>query len=168
MGATRRETMERKFTYRGNSFRLVANGAVMLLAGSLVLGCGMGEDFTTGPDPRARFEKSISSSPTGCGVTVPVVTGKDTTYVQGYNVSTTWQVTGTWKAVFVNVLPGKVAATTKADANQTKVSVFVDEKGVTKSCMFAAGDRAYAILSPDGTSPVAGDADTTPTIVVGQ
>jgi hypothetical protein len=167
MGATGRKTMERKFRYRGNAFRLAANGAMLLLAGGLVLGCGMGEDFTTEPDPRARFAKSISSSPTGCGLTVPVVTGTDTTYVQGYNVSATWEVTGTWKAIFVNVLPGKVAATTEADANQTKVSIFVDEKGVTQKCLFAAGNRAYAILSPDGTSPVNGDADTTPTIVVG-
>jgi hypothetical protein len=168
MGATRRETMERKFSYRGNAFRLAANGAMLLLAGGLVLGCGAGEDFTTGADPRLRFASSITASPTGCGLTVPVVTGKDTTYVQGYNVSTTWQVTGTWKAVFVNVLPGKIAATTAADANQTKVSIFVDEKGVTQKCLFKAGDRAYAILSPDGTSPVNGDADATSTIVVGQ
>jgi len=167
MGATWRETMERKFRYRGNAFRLAANGAVLLLAGGLVLGCGAGEDFTTGPDPRARFAKTITASPTGCGVTVPVVTKTDTTYVQGYNVTTTWEVTGTWRAIFVNVLPGKVAATTEADANKTKVSIFVDEKGVTQSCPYKAGDRAYAILSPDGSSPVAGDADTTPTIVVG-
>ena len=155
--------MERKFRYRGKAFRLAANGAMLLLAGGGLLGCGMGEDFSVDPDPRARFAKTITASPTGCGTVV--VNNQN---VQTYNVTTTWQVTGTWKAIFVNVIPGKVAAETEADANTTKVSIFTDEKNVVHSCVYQAGDRAYAILSPDGDSPVAGDADTTPTIVVGQ
>jgi len=166
MGATGRRTMERKFRYRGKAFRLSANGAMVLLACGGLLGCGAGEDFSVDPDPRARFTSTITASPAGCGTAV-VDTGTKAHNVQTYNVTTNWQVSGTWRAIFVNVLPGKVAATTVADANQTKVSIFVDEKNVTHSCVYFAGDRAYAILQPAGSAPVNGDSDTTPTIVVG-
>ena len=150
-----------KFPYRGNAFRLAARGAMLLLASGIVLGCGA-DDLTTGPDPRARFVSSISASPTGCGTVV--VNAQD---VQTYNVSTTWQVPGgTWRAIFVNVLKGSVAATTVADATQTKTSVTVED-GVAKSCEYKAGERAYAILQPAGASPVEADADATQTIVVG-
>ena len=159
--------MERKFRYRGKAYRLAANGAMLLFGSGLIAACGAGEDFSVDPDPRARFAKTITADATGCG-TVVVGTGAAAHNVQTYNVTTTWQVTGTWKAIFVNVIPGKVAASTEADASQTKVSIFTDEKNVVHSCVYQAGDRAYAILSPDGDSPVAGDADTTPTIVVGQ
>jgi hypothetical protein len=153
--------MRMKFPYRGNAFRLAARGAMLLLASGIVLGCGA-DDLTTGPDPRARFVSSISASPTGCGTVV--VNAQN---VQTYNVSTTWQVPGgTWRAIFVNVLKGSVAATTVADASQTKTSVTVED-GVAKSCEYKAGERAYAILQPAGTSPVAADADATQTIVVG-
>ena len=148
-----------KFSYRGNAFRLAARGAMPLLASGIVLGCGS-DDLTTGPDPRARFTSSISA--TGCGTVV--VNAQN---VQTYNVSTTWQVPGgTWRAIFVNVLKGSVAATTVADATQTKTSVTVED-GVAKSCEYKAGERAYAILQPAGATPVAADADATQTIVVG-
>jgi hypothetical protein len=134
---------------------------MLLLGSGIVLGCGA-DDLTTGPDPRTRFVSSISASPTGCGTVV--VNAQD---VQTYNVSTTWQVPGgTWRAIFVNVLKGSVAATTVADASQTKTSVTVED-GVAKSCEYKAGERAYAILQPAGASPVAADADATQTIVVG-
>ena len=154
--------MERKFKYRGSVFRLATEGATLLLASGLVLGCGA-EEFTTGTDPRLRFASSISASPTGCGTVV--VNNQN---VQTFNVSTTWQVPagGTWKAIFVNVLSGAVAATTVADASQTKSSVTVED-GVAKSCEYKAGDRAYAILQPAGATPVAAEADATQTIVVG-
>ena len=155
------KTMRMKFPYRGNAFRLAARGAMLLLGSGIVLGCGA-DDLTTGPDPRTRFVSSISASPTGCGTVV--VNAQD---VQTYNVSTTWQVPGgTWRAIFVNVLKGSVAATTVADASQTKTSVTVED-GVAKSCEYKAGERAYAILQPAGTSPVEADADATQTIVVG-
>jgi hypothetical protein len=162
--------MERKFRYRGNAFRLAANSAMLLLAGGLVLGCGS-DDETTGPDPRVRFAKTITASPTGCGTVKVLPAGKtdpaDSVDVQTYNVTATWQVpSGMWRAIFVNVLAGQVAATTDADANQTKTSVTVED-GVAKSCEYKAGDRAYAILQPAGSSPVAADADATETIVVG-
>jgi hypothetical protein len=161
--------MERKFKYRGNAFRLAANSAMLLLAGGMVLGCGS-SDETTGPDPRVRFAKTITASPTGCGTVKVLPAGKtnpaDSVSVQTYNASATWQVTGTWRAIFVNVLPGSVAATTVADATPTKTSVTVED-GVPKSCEYKAGDRAYAILQPAGASPVAADADATETIVVG-
>ena len=160
MGANRRRTM--KFTYRGNAFRLATKGATLLLASGLVLGCGA-DDFTTGTDPRLRFASSIAASPTGCGTVV--VNAQN---VQTYNVTTTWQVPagGTWRAIFVNVLSGAVAATTVADATQTKTSITVED-GVPHSCEYKAGDRAYAILQPAGASPVAAEADATQTIVVG-
>ena len=157
--------MERKFRYRGNAFRLAANSAMLLLAGGLVVGCGS-DNETTGPDPRVRFAKTITASPTGCG-TVVVGTGTAARNVQTYNITTTWQVPGgTWRAIFVNVLPGSVAATTVADATTTKTSVTVED-GVPHSCEYKAGDRAYAILQPAGATPVAADADATETIVVG-
>jgi len=159
------KTMRMKFLYGGNVFRLAAKGAMLLLASGLVLGCGS-DELTTGPDPRARFAKSITTSPTGCG-TVDVVVNNVTTQVQTYNASVTWQVTGTWRAIFVNVLKGQVVATTAADASTTKTSVTVED-GVPKSCEYKAGDRAYAILQPAGSSPVAADADATQTVVVGQ
>jgi hypothetical protein len=153
--------MRMKFPYRGNAFRLAARGAMLLLASGIVLGCGS-DDLTTGPDPRARFTSSITASPTGCGTVVV-----NTQNVQTYNVSTTWQVPGgTWRAIFVNVLLGSVAATTVADASQTKTSVTVED-GVAKSCEYKAGERAYAILQPAGATPVEADADATQTIVVG-
>ena len=155
------KTMRMKFPYRGNAFRLAARGAMLLLASGSVLGCGA-DDLTTGPDPRARFASSISASPTGCGTVVV-----NSQNVQTYNVSTTWQVPGgTWRAIFVNVLKGSVAATTVADASQTKTSVTVED-GVAKSCEYQAGERAYAILQPAGATPVEADADATQTIVVG-
>jgi hypothetical protein len=155
------KTMRMKLPYGGNAFRLAVRGAMLLLGSGIVLGCGS-DDLTTGPDPRARFTSSISASPTGCGTVV--VDAQD---VQTYNVSTTWQVPGgTWRAIFVNVLKGSVAATTVADASQTKTSVTVED-GVAKSCEYKAGERAYAILQPAGTSPVEADADATQTIVVG-
>jgi len=155
------KTMRMKLPYGGNAFRLAARGAMLLLGSGIVLGCGA-DDLTTGPDPRTRFVSSISASPTGCGTVV--VNAQD---VQTYNVSTTWQVPGgTWRAIFVNVLKGSVAATTVADASQTKTSVTVED-GVAKSCEYKAGERAYAILQPAGTSPVEADADATQTIVVG-
>ena len=155
------KTMRMKLPYGGNAFRLAVRGAMLLLGSGIVLGCGS-DDLTTGPDPRARFTSSISASPTGCGTVV--VNAQD---VQTYNVSTTWQVPGgTWRAIFVNVLKGSVAATTVADASQTKTSVTVED-GVAKSCEYKAGERAYAILQPAGTSPVEADADATQTIVVG-
>lgn len=154
--------MEKKFWFRGVMFRLGAKGATLLLVSGIVLGCGGPDKVTTGPDPRARFASAISANATGCGTVV--VNNKN---VQTYNVSTSWQVpSGTWRAIFVNVLSGKVAATTVADASQTKTSVTVED-GVTKSCEYQAGDRAYAILQPAGASPVAADADATQTIVVG-
>jgi hypothetical protein len=153
--------MRMKLPYGGNAFRLAARGAMLLLGSGIVLGCGA-DDLTTGPDPRTRFVSSISASPTGCGTVV--VNAQN---VQTYNVSTTWQVPGgTWRAIFVNVLKGSVAATTVADASQTKTSVTVED-GVAKSCEYKAGERAYAILQPAGTSPVEADADATQTIVVG-
>lgn len=154
--------MERKFKYRGDVFRLATEGAMLLLASGLVLGCGA-DDFTTGTDPRLRFASSISASPTGCGTVV--VNNQN---VQTFNVSTTWQVPagGTWRAIFVNVLSGAIAATTVADAAQTKSSVTVED-GVAKSCEYKAGDRAYAILQPAGATPVAAESDATQTIVVG-
>lgn len=156
------KTMRMKFPYRGNAFRLAARGAMLALGSGIVLGCGA-DELTTGPDPRARFASSITASPTGCGT---VVVG--TQNVQTYNVSATWQVPGgTWRAIFVNVLKGSVAATTVADATQTKTSVTVED-GVAKSCEYQAGERAYAILQPAGASPVEADADATQTIVVGQ
>jgi len=155
------KTMRMKLPYGGNAFRLAVRGAMLLLGSGIVLGCGS-DDLTTGPDPRARFTSSISASPTGCGTVV--VNAQN---VQTYNVSTTWQVPGgTWRAIFVNVLKGSVAATTVADASQTKTSVTVED-GVAKSCEYKAGERAYAILQPAGTSPVEADADATQTIVVG-
>ena len=164
------KTMRMKFPYRGNAFRLAARGAMLLLGSGIVLGCGA-DDLTTGPDPRARFTSSISASPTGCGTVRLLPAGKtapaDSVDVQTYNVSTTWQVPGgTWRAIFVNVLKGSVAATTVADASQTKTSVTVED-GVAKSCEYKAGERAYAILQPAGATPVAADADATQTIVVG-
>ena len=155
------KTMRMKFSYRGNAFRLAARGAMLLLGSGVVLGCGA-DELSTGPDPRARFTSSISASPTGCGTVVV-----NSQNVQTYNVSATWQVPGgTWKAIFVNVLLGSVAATTVADASQTKTSVTVED-GVAKSCEYKAGERAYAILQPAGESPVEADADATQTIVVG-
>ena len=155
------KTMRMKLPYGGNAFRLAARGAMLLLGSGIVLGCGS-DDLTTGPDPRTRFVSSISASPTGCGTVV--VNAQD---VQTYNVSTTWQVPGgTWRAIFVNVLKGSIAATTVADATQTKTSVTVED-GVAKSCEYQAGERAYAILQPAGASPVEADADATQTIVVG-
>ena len=156
--------MEKKFWFRGVMSRLGAKGATLLLVSGIVLGCGGPDKLTTGPDPRVRFAKSISASATGCGTVVV-----DNQNVQTYNVSATWQVPSgtTWRAIFVNVLSGKVAATTVADASQTKTSVTVED-GVAKSCEYKAGERAYAILQPAGASPVAADADATQTIVVGQ
>lgn len=171
--------MDRKFKYRGDVIRRATEGAMLLLASGLVLGCGA-DSFTTGTDPRIRFASSISASPTGCGTVKLLPPGKtdpaDSVAVQAYNVSATWQVpSGTWRAIFVNVLKGSVAATTVADANQTKTSVTVED-GVAKSCEYHAADpangivadRAYAILQPAGSSPVAADGDATQTIVVGQ
>ena len=154
--------MEKRFRYRGYAFRLATKASMVMLASGMALACG-GSDITGGPDPRVRFASSITASPTGCGTVV--VAGQN---VQKYNVSATWQVPsgGTWRAIFVNVLPGQVAATTAADAAQTKTSVTVED-GVAKSCEYKAGDRAYAILQPAGATPVAADADATQTIVVG-
>ena len=154
--------MRMKFPYGGNAFRLAVRGAMLLLASGTVLGCGA-DELSTGPDRRARFASTIVASPTGCGTVV--VSGQN---VQTYNISTTWQVPGgTWRAIFVNVLLGSVAATTVADATPTKTSVTVED-GVAKSCEYKAGERAYVILQPAGASPVEADADATETIVVGQ
>jgi hypothetical protein len=160
------KTMRMKLPYGGNAFPLAARGAMLLLGSGIVLGCGA-DALTTGPDPRVRFASSISASPTGCG-TVVVTDAQGVPHdVQTYNVSATWQVpSGTWRAIFVNVLKGSVAATTVADATQTKTSITVED-GVAKSCEYKAGERAYAILQPAGSSPVAAEADATQTIVVG-
>lgn len=153
--------MRKEFMYGGNSVRHAGQAALALLVGATLFACGAA-DFTTGADPRVRFTKSISASATGCGTAV--VNGQN---VQKYNVSATWQVpSGTWRAIFVNVLAGQIAATTTADATPTKNSITVED-GVAKSCEFLAGDRAYAILQPAGATPVSADADATNTIVVG-
>lgn len=153
--------MRRKFLFSRNSVHYGGQVALAALLGATLLGCGA-DSFTTGADPRVRFTKSIAASATGCGT---IVVNNKT--VQTYNVSATWQVpSGTWRAIFVNVLPGQIAATTAADATPTKTSVTVED-GVAKSCEFAPGDRAYAILQPAGATPVAADADATSTIVVG-
>ena len=172
------KTMRMKFPYRGNAFRLAARGALLVLASGIVVGCGS-DELTTGPDLRARFAKSITASPTGCGTVKLLPPGKtdpaDSVAVQAYNVSATWQVpSGTWRALFVNVLKGSIAATTVADASQTKTSVTVED-GVAKSCEYhtadpahgIVADRAYVILQPAGATPVEADADATQTIVVG-
>ena len=163
MGATGRKTMENKDRYTGNSFLRAAGGAFVLLAAAALLGCG--SDNSTGP-ARVRFPSSVSASAAGCG-TVVVSTGVSATNVQTYNVSATWQATGTWKAVFVNAGTGKILGTTATDATQTKTSVIVGSDGKISSCQFKAGDIVYAILYPAGSSPVQSDADLTATLTVG-
>ena len=155
--------MRREFEYRGISFRNAGRAALIFFAATAIVGCG-GSDDSTGP-PRTHFASSISASSTGCGLGERVV-GKDTTHVQSFNLSATWQATGTWKAIFVNASTGKTLATTAIDGNQTKSSVTV-AAGKSTACAFLLDDIAYAILSPDGDSPVAADADLTPTLTVG-
>jgi len=157
----RRNTMRRKFSYRG-----IGGGktTLLLLAAAAIVGCG-DDDDATGP-ARVHIPSSITASATGCGLGNFIV-DKDTTQVQTYNLTATWQATGTWKAIFVNASTGKVLATTAVDANQTKSSVTV-AAGKSTACAFFLGEIAYAILFPDGDAPVASDADLTPTLTVGQ
>ena len=155
--------MRREFAYRGISFRNAGRATLFLLACAAIVGCG-GSDDSTGP-ARTHFASSISASSTGCGLT-QVVVDDDTSFVQSFNLSATWQATGTWKAIFINAGSGKVLATTPIDGNQTKTSVTIDG-GKSTACAFLLNDIAYAILYPDGTAPVASDADLTPTLTVG-
>src|SRR5712671_741400 len=117
-----RNTMRRKFSHtdigRTNRWKTT----LLFLTSAAIVGCG-GSDNATGP-ARAHIPSSISASATGCGLGDRIV-GKDTTKVQSYNLTTTWQATGTWKAIFVNAGTGKVLATTAVDASQTKTSVTV-------------------------------------------
>lgn len=156
--------MWRKFSYRGNGFRHGGKTTLLLLATAAFAGCG-GDDDATGP-ARVRFPSSITASATGCGLGERVV-GTDTTQVQSYNLTATWQATGTWKAMFVNASTGNVLATTAVDASQTKSSVTVSA-GKSTACAFLLNDLAYAILFPDGATPVPSDADLTPTLTVGR
>ncbi|MFL5595507.1 MAG: hypothetical protein ACJ785_12985 [Gemmatimonadaceae bacterium] len=154
--------MEKKDRYSGNSLLRSAAGAFALLAGVALVGCGSDDD-ATGP-ARVHYPSSITASATGCGL-AEVVVGKDTTHVQSFNATATWQATGTWKAIFVNASTGKVLATTPIDASQTKSSVTV-AAGKSTACAFHLNDIAYAILFPDGATPVPSDADLTPTLTV--
>lgn len=165
MGATGRKTMENKDRYTGNSLLRAAGGAFVLLAAAALLGCG--SDNSTGP-ARVRFPSSVSASAASCGTVKVLPAGAtDSVDVQTYNLSATWQATGTWKAMFVNAGTGKILATTATDATQTKTSVIVGSGGTVSSCQFKKGDIVYAILYPDGSSPVQSDADLTPTLTVG-
>lgn len=164
MGATGGNTMRREFAHRGISFRNAGKKTLLFLAAAAIVGCGSDDD-ATGP-ARTHFASSISASATGCGL-AEVVTGTDTTHVQSYNLTATWQATGTWKAIFVNAGTGQILATTATDATQTKTSVIVGSDGEVSSCQFKKGDIVYAILYPDGSSPVQSDADLTPTLTVG-
>ena len=153
--------MEKKVWYGSNALRHASSAGLALLAAASMVACG--SDDSTGP-ARVHIPSSIAASATGCGT---VVVG--TANVQTYNLTATWQATGTWKAMFVDIGTGKTLATTAVDANQTKVSIERDDNGViTKQCLFKKGDVAYAILFPDGDQPVASDADLTATITVGQ
>ena len=154
--------MRRKFSYRGIGFRHGGKTTFLLLAAAAIVACG--DDDSTGP-ARMHFPSSITASATGCGLGDFIV-GKDTTKVQTYNLTATWQATGTWKAIFVNASTGKVLATTAVDANQSKSSVTV-AAGKSTACAFFLNENAYAILFPDGATPVPSDADLTPTLTVG-
>ena len=155
--------MEKKFWYGSHALRHAGRGGLALLAAGSLLACG--SDDSTGP-ARVHIPSSIVASAAGCG-TVVVGTGTAAHDVQTYNLSATWQATGTWKAVFVDVGSGNTWIT-DVDASQTKTSVIRDEDGVvTDECEFKAGDVAYAILFPDGDAAVQSDADLTPTITVG-
>ncbi|MFL5552943.1 MAG: hypothetical protein ACJ8AB_01195 [Gemmatimonadaceae bacterium] len=155
--------MEKKDRSSGNPLLRYVGSVFALLAAAAVVGCGSDDD-STGP-ARVHYPSSITASATGCGL-AEVVVGKDTTHVQSFNATATWQASGTWKAIFVNASTGKVLATTAADASQTKTSVTV-AAGKSTACAYHLGDIAYAILFPDGDSPVASDADLTPTLTVG-
>ncbi len=155
--------MRREFEYRGISFRNAGRATLFFVACAAIVGCG-GSDDSTGP-ARLHFPSSIAASATGCGLGDRIV-GTDTTHVQSYNLTATWQATGTWRAIFVNASSGKTLATTAIDGNQTKSSITV-AAGKSTACAFLLDDIAYAILSPDGDSPVASDADLTPTLTVG-
>ena len=155
--------MEKKVWYGGNAFRHAWKGGLALLAGASLLACGA-DDNPAGVT-RVHIPSSIAASATGCGTVVV-----DGANVQTYNLSATWQATGTWRAMFVDVGTGKTLATTDIDASQTKVSIERDPDtgAITKQCLFKKGDVAYAILFPAGDQPVASDADLTATITVGQ
>lgn len=157
--------MKMKFAYRSTMTRTAGRVSLAILGAAALLGCGTSND-STGP-ARVRFPSSISANAAGCG-TVVVGTGASATNVQTYNLSATWQATGMWKAMFVNAGTGKILATSATDATQTKTSVILASDGtVTSSCQFKKGDIAYAILYPEGASPVQSDADLTPTLTVG-
>jgi hypothetical protein len=64
----------------------------------------------------------------------------------------TWQVTGSWKAIFVG-LAGK----------DSSIHVTGAVPATSLGCSFAKGDRVYAILFP---YTVQADADLTKTIVI--
>ena len=158
--------MDKKFWYGGHALRHAGRAGLALLAAASMSACGSDDD-STGP-ARVHIPSSIAASATGCG-TVVVGTGAAAHNVQTYNLSATWQATGTWKAMFVDIGTGKTLATTAVDANQTKTTVIRNTAGaITAQCQFKAGDLAYAILFPDGDQPVASDADLTATITVGQ
>jgi len=161
--------MEKKSWYGGYTLRRASSAGLALLAAASIVACG--SDNSTGV-ARVHIPSSIAASAVGCG-TVKVATdpgnkNSDSVDVQTYNLSATWQATGTWRAMFVDVGAGKTLATTTVDANQTKTTVIRNAAGaVTSQCQFLKGTVAYAILFPDGTAPVASDADLTPTITVG-
>src|SRR5689334_4713650 len=115
MGATGRGTMEKKLWYGVNAFRHAGKGGLALLVAASMLACG--SDDSMGP-ARVHIPSSIAASAAGCGT---VVVG--TQNVQTYNLSATWQATGTWRAMFVDVGTGKTLATTDVDASQTKLSI---------------------------------------------
>jgi hypothetical protein len=164
MDATGRKSMEKKEWYSANSLLRAGGSGFVLLGAAAILGCG-GDD-STGP-ARIRYPSSITANATGCG-TVVVGTGTSATNVQTYNLSTTWQATGTWQAEFVNAGTGKILATTKIDETPTKTSIVLAKDGsVASSCQFKKGDIVYAILSPAGSDPVKSDADLTATLTVG-
>lgn len=155
--------MEKKFSYKGSSFRDLGIKGLALFAMAAGLACSGSDYDSTGP-ARVRYPSSITATvATSCTTAPPEgYTGPR------YNLTATWQATGTWKASFVNVGSGKVVATTGTDASQSKSSVIVDEKTkqVTDDCAFVKGDIAYAILYPAGDTPVAADADLTPTVTI--
>ena len=162
--------MERKkFWYGADALRHASGAGLALLAAAAMVACG--SDNSTGP-ARVHIPSSIAASAVGCG-TVKVATdpgnkNSDSVDVQTYNLSATWQATGTWKAMFVDIGTGKTLATTAVDANQTKTTVIRNAAGaVTSQCQFKKDALAYAILFPDGDQPVASDADLTATITVG-
>lgn len=111
------------------------NKLIAIIGLFTVAACG--SDSTTGPE-RVKFISTISAN--SCA------NGK-------FSVTTNWQTTAVWRAIFVRAVPVNETVETSLFTNVAK----------TSACVFNSGDIAYAVLD---SNAIGSDNDISPLITV--